>query len=340
AAKRGPSGASNSTSGRIGREIVRRVLIFSLRVLCGSMAEVRARRVVAAMDRGVAVETGTVEDPVARPRAVAQGGGVVERAGVPGVGVALLAEERNRGLLQLQVVRSVRRMTVQAVLADRRMLPKERAALFGVAAVALLVDRGRFDHLRGLGAVRVVAIDAGDLSFADRMVRGLPGVGAHVLVAGEALLGHRLLLELGMLRLWRVDAVAGDARQAARLVAAVVPEELFAARVAALADGRSLGGGKVFEPGVEGGIVRRFGVGVARPVAGLAAERGELAESRAAVRGVGQVIGLIAVAADARFAAGVAGGTRACRGGRRPRSLGGVSRDQVEAESSGGAAEP
>src|SRR5690242_10460251 len=100
---------------------------------------------VAAMDGRVAVDAGPVEDAVAGPRLVGQGGAVVEGPRVARVRVALLAEVGDRGLLQLLVVRAVRGVAVQAALAHRRVLPEKRPALFGVAGVALLVDRGGAD---------------------------------------------------------------------------------------------------------------------------------------------------------------------------------------------------
>src|SRR6185369_17078710 len=124
------------------------------------VTQVRARRVIAAVDGCVTVEARAVEDPVARLGLVGQGGAVVQGAGVPGVRVALLAEERYGRLLQLEMVRAVRGMAVQAALTHRRVLPEERTALLGVAGVALLVDRSRLDHLGRRRAVGVVAVCA------------------------------------------------------------------------------------------------------------------------------------------------------------------------------------
>src|SRR5215467_5856159 len=64
-------------------------------------------------------------------------------AGMPDkIGVALLAQPRPRDLQQEVVDRTVRIMAIQAVLSDRGMLPQERAALFRMAFVAIVVDCG------------------------------------------------------------------------------------------------------------------------------------------------------------------------------------------------------
>src|SRR6185436_19613385 len=107
------------------------------------MTQVGGRRMIAAMNQVVAVGARTVEQPVAARRGIFErrdAQTVVERTGVARVGVALLAQVRDLGLLQLEVVRAVRGVAVQAVLPHRRMLPQERAALLGMAGVALLVD--------------------------------------------------------------------------------------------------------------------------------------------------------------------------------------------------------
>src|SRR4029453_16743596 len=153
--------------------------------------QVRSRRMVAAGDRGVAVQAGASGQPVAGQRVrrlVLETPGaqpVVHRPGVAGIGVALLAEERHRRALQLEVIRAVRRVAVQAALAHRRMLPKERPALLGVAGVALLVDRRGGDQLGRRRPVRIVAVGAADLALANRVMGGFPGLGAPVFVAGE-----------------------------------------------------------------------------------------------------------------------------------------------------------
>ena len=81
-----------------------------------------------------------------------------------------LTQKRAGDDQQFLVIRAMRDVTVHAVLAHRCVLPQERTALLGVAGVALVVDRDGVDHLGRLSPVRVVAVVAGDLAFADRMV--------------------------------------------------------------------------------------------------------------------------------------------------------------------------
>src|SRR4051794_23359650 len=266
-------------------------------------AQVGARRMVAAVDGHVAVQAGPVEDAVARPRLVRQGGGVIERAGVPGVGVALLAQVWRRGLLQLLVVRAVRRMAVQAALPHGRVLPQEGAPLLGVAGVALLVDRRRLDQAARLGAVGVVAIGAADLPLTDGMMGVFPHVHAHVLVAGEAGVGLVRDLELGLLRLEGVDAVAALAGEAAGLVDAAMPEELLASGVALLADRGLLARAQPVDARLQGRIVGIVDVGAARAMAGLAAVGREAGELAFAMRSRRQVLRLLGVAGGADLGA-------------------------------------
>lgn len=87
----------------------------------------------------------------------------------------------------------MRRMTRQAILLDGWMLPKERAALVGVAAIAFVVNRiGRYEVL-GLCTMRVVAARAFDLHaqmLIAEQVRGALELGfANGGVTGETQLG-------------------------------------------------------------------------------------------------------------------------------------------------------
>src|SRR5580765_5883574 len=49
------------------------------------------------------------------------------------------------------------RVTVQAVLAHRRMFPKKRTTLFGMAPITYVVDRQVDEHLAPNPAMRIVA---------------------------------------------------------------------------------------------------------------------------------------------------------------------------------------
>ena len=121
------------------------------------------------MNHCVTVEARATEITVTGTRSVSQRRPVVQRAGVPGVRVALLADVGHRGLLQLEVVRTVRRVTAQAVLAYGWVFPKERPALLGVTLVALVIHRCGGDHAVGLSAMRIVAVTAADLALEYRV---------------------------------------------------------------------------------------------------------------------------------------------------------------------------
>ena len=54
--------------------------------------------------------------------------------------MAFIAQARARDFQQKLIVRSVRLVAVQAILAHRRVLPQHRSALFRMALVASVVD--------------------------------------------------------------------------------------------------------------------------------------------------------------------------------------------------------
>src|SRR5262245_45814579 len=124
---------------------------------------------IAAMNLGVAVLAGPPDDARTLSSSQQRTSGrlavAVERAVVPHRQVvALLAEVGTRRHEQLVMVRPMRLMAVDATLADGRVLPEERPSLLGVAGVADLVDRvGVQQGARGR-AMRVVAVDARQLS--------------------------------------------------------------------------------------------------------------------------------------------------------------------------------
>src|SRR5215470_10313509 len=146
-------------------------------------------------------------------------------AGVPDkIGVALLAQPRPRDLQQEVVDRTVRIMAVQAVLAHRGMLPQERAALFRMALVAIVVNGGLVQKSFAVGAMGIVAARARHLAFANRHVRRAPDFRALVLVTLETRV-H--LGQLGQLELGRDvghDGMAIGAGKVARLVRAAAPQ--------------------------------------------------------------------------------------------------------------------
>ena len=145
---------------------------------------------------------------------------------MPCVQVAPLAEERKLRHEHLVVVRAVGVVAVQAVLANRRVLPEKRPALLRVAGQALLVDPLGRDHLRFRRVVRVMAIRARHLSFAHRMVRRPQAFRAHCGVAGKARLAVPGGLQLCLDGFEVVDAVAGDASEVLAIVNAPHPVRL------------------------------------------------------------------------------------------------------------------
>src|SRR4029453_10332740 len=99
--------------------------------------------------------------------------------------VALLTQVRTRPDKELVMVGTVRLMTVQTALANRRVFPDKRPSLFGVTRVANFVDGIRVQESTGRRAVRVVAVDAGHLAFGQRHVRTPAKLGALLLVTLE-----------------------------------------------------------------------------------------------------------------------------------------------------------
>lgn len=91
---------------------------------------------------------------------------------------------------QLGIARTMRRVTDQAILADRRMVPEIWPPFFGMAGVTDIIDGMLLEHLIPLPAMRIVAGSAADLHF---LVLGAKEVGGAiekvrtlVVVAGEA----------------------------------------------------------------------------------------------------------------------------------------------------------
>src|SRR6266511_863252 len=169
----------------------------------------------------------------------------VGAGGVSALDVTLLAESRLGDPQHVLVVRAVRIVAVGAALVDRRVHPEERAALFGMAGVAGVVERDFLQQRRRGRAVRVVARRARHFPLAQRHVRG-----AHLL---------RPLLEVarpagfdlgrpGELMTWGDffhHLVATGARHAARLVRAALPEEMGTLGVARGAHGVALFDGRL-----------------------------------------------------------------------------------------------
>jgi len=89
---------------------------------------------IRAMDLGMAIDTATINGPNVQRFA---GGGRMARQHM---NMALLAQQTNASSQKLVIVRTMRRVTVHAILADRRMVPKKRTPFFGVAGVTQTID--------------------------------------------------------------------------------------------------------------------------------------------------------------------------------------------------------
>ncbi len=98
------------------------------------------------------------------------------------IGVALLAEERNRRDQQRALIRAVRRVAIEAVLTNGRMLEQERSTLFRMALIARLVHRIGFEQRAGQCAVRIMAVVAAHLPFRQRHMRAAIELHSDILV--------------------------------------------------------------------------------------------------------------------------------------------------------------
>src|SRR5580698_7029261 len=97
-----------------------------------------------------------------------------------------LAQERRPKFKKRRLRRSVRIVTVGAVLGHRLMFPEKRAAVFGVTGRASLID-GILNQLRrGGGTVRRMARRACHRAFAQRMMRRLQKIAVLCLMTGAA----------------------------------------------------------------------------------------------------------------------------------------------------------
>src|SRR5262249_48708193 len=134
------------------------------------------------------------------------------------------------------VVGTVRIVTGDAALADRRVLPQIRSALVGVAARTRLVDRrAGLQEPDVLTAVRVVARRAGHGAFTHRHVIEPVLLVGDAAVAGAA--QRHLVLDFQLRRPLRVvDAVTAHAADVALVVLTAVPERVRVAVVAGDAD--------------------------------------------------------------------------------------------------------
>ena len=99
--------------------------------------------------------------------------------------VTFETQARARELQRVLVHRAVRIMAIQAVLTYRFVLEQKRSALFGVAGVTDVVDRIFLQQRFREAAVRIMAIRAHHLAFAQWHVRGAEHLRAPILMALE-----------------------------------------------------------------------------------------------------------------------------------------------------------
>ena len=116
---------------------------------------------------------------------------------------------------------AVRRVAVQAVLANRLVFPQHRTALIGMAGVAGLVDREFFEQLGTSRTMRVMAIRANHFALTHRVMRVLERFCALLRVAGKALGRLRLANQHGIFR--HVQGVAAHASHVGILVLGAEP---------------------------------------------------------------------------------------------------------------------
>ena len=128
------------------------------------------------------------------------------------VNMALLARHVSARRHQLCIVRTMRCVTTHAILTNRRVFPEKRAALFGMAGVASIIDSLRHKHLLPFAAMRVVTRSAADLCVAllgaKNMGRALVHGLANVRMTAKASFLCRGTRQQVLLRLRVVLAVA------------------------------------------------------------------------------------------------------------------------------------
>ena len=238
---------------------------------------------------------------------------------MPRADVAPLAEHRELRDEHAIVVGPVRVVAGVAGLAHRRVVPEIGPALLGVAADARLVDPvADLEHPDVGRSVRVVARRAVHLAFAQRHVARPLKLGDLGLVARRAGLHHRRRLELRLLGLGRMNAVARHARQVARVVHPALPVRVAPTVVARQARLRHVARRHRGEH-LDVALAARVDVRLAGPVAGLAAlaAGGRSRVSRLPMERVLQRLAFDVMAARTRVGADVTVGLRGRRARRR-----------------------
>ena len=92
------------------------------------------------MDVRVTGQAASAHHPLIGMNTRAQGLAGLQVVWMKPIGMTLLAEEGNRRDQQRALIRAMRRVAVQTVLAHRRMLEQEGSAFFRMALIARLVD--------------------------------------------------------------------------------------------------------------------------------------------------------------------------------------------------------
>src|SRR5712692_6925083 len=123
-------------------------------MLASSARECFTSRMIRTMDLSVAVHAAFVE-----------GEDVESRYGLMApqhMYVALLAQLMGARGQQTDVVRTVRRMTGEAVLTHRRMFPQEWTALVRVTLITKLIGVAGLEHFAAFSTVRIVTGSTSD----------------------------------------------------------------------------------------------------------------------------------------------------------------------------------
>lgn len=183
-------------------------------------------RVIRAMDLGVAIDTTAIDRPYIQ--SFSCGGRMTGQH----MNMALLAQQLNASRKKLGIARTMRRVTVQAILADRRMVPEKRTPFFGMAGVTQIIDGMIQEHLPPLPAMRIVAGSAADLHVVKLGAKQVGGalikVRTPVAVAGEASLLLGSARQHFCLRLGVVEAMTGQAAHVISVVLSAPPAKMAA----------------------------------------------------------------------------------------------------------------
>jgi len=224
------------------------------------------------------------------------------------VHMALLAQEWDRCDQQRRLVRAVRGVAIQAILAHGRVLEQEGSALLRMALIAGFVDRVGLEQGTGQRAMRVVAIIAAHLSFRQGHVRAAVELQADVLVALRAGVADRHLGHAALDREFRHRIVAVAAGQAVTLMHGTEPVIAGTTRMTAQAGPRLYIDGRTPVFGVRNDEAGREGIGRmlrTGAVAGFAHRNprvGTIGDVQAeGVEGMSEMIGFEPMAGDAGF---------------------------------------